>query len=274
MSSLTTDNNNLENNSKNDIAFASAFNYKRLLRDVKNIYKDPLTEHNIHYYHNDENCKEGYALIIGPKDTLYRLGFYFFKLCFPDDYPFSPPKVEFLTQGNNIRFNPNLYRNGKVCLSILNTWKGEQWTSCQSIKSVLLTIAMHCFTNTPLLNEPGVTLKHRDYKIYNDIIEYGNYTIAIKKCLLKKGFFGPDNKTKWNQFEPHIVRYIIDNKDTIINDFKEIIAEKNKNEEIKYTEDGKIEIAKKKWCGVYSMKINFDYQTALSGLINVLSKYK
>ena len=43
MSSLTTDNNNLENNSKNDIAFASAFNYKRLLRDVKNIYNSNVT---------------------------------------------------------------------------------------------------------------------------------------------------------------------------------------------------------------------------------------
>ena len=82
---------NVDDNSSNN-----AFNFKRLLKDVKHIFKEPLHDHGIYYYHNDENCKEGYALIIGPKDTLYRHGFYFFKLCFPDDYPFSPPKVEFL----------------------------------------------------------------------------------------------------------------------------------------------------------------------------------
>ena len=29
-----------------------------------------------------------------------------------------------------VRFNPNLYQNGKVCLSLLGTWSGgvdEQW---------------------------------------------------------------------------------------------------------------------------------------------------
>jgi len=39
------------------------------------------------------------------------------------DSNFSPiraPRCRLLTTGNNtVRFNPNLYRNGKVCLSIL-----------------------------------------------------------------------------------------------------------------------------------------------------------
>ena len=60
------------------------------------------------------------------------------------------------------RFHPNLYRNGKVCLSILNTWKGEQWTSCQTIRSILLTL-ITLFHNKPLLNEPGFTEKSSDF---------------------------------------------------------------------------------------------------------------
>ncbi|VDQ10554.1 unnamed protein product [Trichobilharzia regenti] len=39
--------------------------------------------------------------------------------------------VEFRTTAKNtFRFNPNLYEDGKVCLSILNTWHGsaeERW---------------------------------------------------------------------------------------------------------------------------------------------------
>ena len=53
------------------------------------------------------------------------------------------------------RFNPNFYRNGKVCLSILNTWEGEKWSSCQSIRSILITLQM-TMNETPLLNEPGI----------------------------------------------------------------------------------------------------------------------
>ena len=28
------------------------------------------------------------------------------------------------TGGNKVRFNPNLYDSGKVCLSLLGTWSG------------------------------------------------------------------------------------------------------------------------------------------------------
>ena len=44
-------------------------------------------------------------------------GFFYFVLHCPDDYPHSPPKVRLLTTGGGaVRFNPNLYANGKVCL--------------------------------------------------------------------------------------------------------------------------------------------------------------
>ena len=55
---------------------------------------------------------------------------------FTTDYPHSPPQVTYWTNGDNIRFNPNLYKCGKVCVSLLNTWRGDQWTSCQTISSV------------------------------------------------------------------------------------------------------------------------------------------
>jgi ubiquitin-protein ligase len=121
---------------------------------------------------------KGRALIIGPADTPYADGFYLFKFQFPANYPHVPPKVEFCTNDGYTRFNPNLYRTGKVCLSILNTWKGEAWSGCQTISSVLLALCT-ILNNEPLLNEPGVCKTHRDFEAYNAIIQYKNIEVAI-----------------------------------------------------------------------------------------------
>ena len=51
----------------------------------------------------------------------------------PSDYPKTSPFVKFETIDGRVRFNPNLYTAGKVCLSILGTWSGPPWTSCQNI---------------------------------------------------------------------------------------------------------------------------------------------
>ena len=158
---------------------------QRLLKDVKNIIKNPLTDNGIHYHHDEEDMMKGYALIIGPEDTPYFGGYYFFEFKFPYDYPHSPPKVNFCTNGEGIRFNPNLYVGGKVCVSLLNTWNGDQWTSCQTISTVLLTLCS-LLCNNPLLNEPGVNKNHRDIDNYNKIIEYSNINIAVCDVVNKK----------------------------------------------------------------------------------------
>jgi ubiquitin-conjugating enzyme E2 Z len=157
----------------------------RLLKDVKQIILNPLTENGIYYIHDDEDMLKGYALIVGPSETPYFSGYYFFELNYPVDYPHSPPKVKYLTNGNNVRFNPNLYKCGKVCISLLNTWRGEQWTSCQTISSVLLTLCT-LLCKEPLLNEPGVTRGHSDFKNYTDIIKYSNIDVAICDIISRK----------------------------------------------------------------------------------------
>lgn len=154
----------------------------RLIKDVKYIKKNPLDSNGIYYLHDEENLMTGYALIIGPEDTPYFGGFYFFEFSFTPNYPHEPPIVKYMTNGENIRFNPNFYRNGKVCISLLNTWRGDQWTSCQSISTVLLTLCT-LFVKDPLLNEPGIQRKHRDLEPYNKIIEYANYNVAICNVL-------------------------------------------------------------------------------------------
>jgi ubiquitin-conjugating enzyme E2 Z len=158
----------------------------RLLKDVKEIMKNPLTDNGIYYIHSEKNMMIGHALIVGPEDTVYFGGYFLFSFQFPDNYPFSPPIVTFLTNTGNIRFHPNLYQCGKVCLSILNTWYGEKWTSCQTISSVLLSL-LTIFSNNPLTNEPFVSSKATWLiQRYNVIIEYATLKIAIIDIIEKK----------------------------------------------------------------------------------------
>lgn len=161
---------------------------KRIMSDLKEIEDSKLGLDRIFVMYDDSNIGTVYAMIYGPEDTPYEFGYYFFKVVFPDNYPFSPPKVTYYTQGEDVRFNPNLYTCGKVCLSIINTWEGPGWTASSSLKSVLLSLVAHVFNSKPLTNEPGYeneTTFGKAIKEYNDILLYANYKIAILNMINK-----------------------------------------------------------------------------------------
>ena len=150
----------------------------RLLKDVKQIIRHPLTDNGIYYSHDESDMMKAYALIVGPSETPYFGGFYFFKFDFPQDYPFSPPKVTYMTNDGFTRYNPNLYKCGKVCVSILNTWAGDKWSSCQTINSILLTLCS-LLNSAPLNNEPGQSKLSIDFMPYQNSIQYCNIDFAI-----------------------------------------------------------------------------------------------
>lgn len=195
----------------------------RLLKDVKQIMRNPLTENGIYYIHDDEDMRKGYAMIVGPSDTPYFGGFYLFELTYPFDYPHSPPSVLYCTNGDRIRFNPNLYVCGKVCVSLLNTWRGEQWTSCQTISTVLLTLCS-LLCSDPLLNEPGVTEQHKDFEPYTRIIEYKNIEVATLKMINKNNSVFP---VKFDAFYTIMMEQFSKNKNATI-EFLEKKKEENK----------------------------------------------
>jgi len=131
---------------------------------------------------DDEKATLLRAIITGPEETPYTGGCYLFDIYFPPKYPSVPPQVNFRTTGGGlVRFNPNLYNCGKVCLSLLGTWEGaqgEQWnhetstmlqvrerstpfvssTHTRSIhlsSQVLISIQSLILCAEPYYNEPG-----------------------------------------------------------------------------------------------------------------------
>jgi ubiquitin-conjugating enzyme E2 Z len=119
---------------------------RRLLRDIQMVQEKLMQEQGIWYHMDESNMTKGLALIQGPQGTPYEGCLFLFSIQFPSDYPFSPPKVFFLTTDGKTRFHPNLYVDGKVCLSILGTFSGPSWSGAQSLSSVLMSI-LSMFTN-------------------------------------------------------------------------------------------------------------------------------
>ncbi|XP_052130198.1 ubiquitin-conjugating enzyme E2 Z-like [Frankliniella occidentalis] len=104
---------------------------------------------------DDEDFTIVHALISGATNTPYNGGFFYFILKCTSDYPLSPPKVKLMTTGaGTVRFNPNFYSCGKVCLSILGTWFGPGWLPSHTIEGVLISIQSVMCEN-PIYNEPG-----------------------------------------------------------------------------------------------------------------------
>ena len=65
----------------------------------------------------DDNDLFKWSIIFeGPEDTLYEGGYFKAELKFPSDYPNNPPDMKFISK----MWHPNIYEDGKVCISILH----------------------------------------------------------------------------------------------------------------------------------------------------------
>lgn len=169
---------------------AISISLRRAMRDVDTVCSrsaESLAAQGIYYIADDENVMRGLALLVGRPGTPYYGGFYFFRVEFPDDYPYSPLRLTSLTQDGITRFNPNLYINGKVCLSILNTWHdGPQWSGIQTLESVLLVVMSDVLNASPIQNEPAYhNVKPDDHQavLYNRSIFHSNVGVAMLRML-------------------------------------------------------------------------------------------
>ncbi|KAJ3189719.1 hypothetical protein HDU85_000003 [Gaertneriomyces sp. JEL0708] len=138
---------------------------KRLMREVRQLQaEDALPLHpsaSIFAHFSSDRSDIIRCILTGPSSTPYAYGCFVFDIYIPAPYPTVPPVVKLVTTGGGtVRFNPNLYNDGKVCLSLLGTWHGgsreEKWDATRSsIYQVLVSIQSMIMIADPLQNEPG-----------------------------------------------------------------------------------------------------------------------
>jgi len=159
----------------------------RLLREVRDISSQQIPV--VFGVPEESDILHWHGMILGPPHTPYSLGLFHFDLKFPQDYPNSAPKVLITTtSGGHVRFNPNLYATGKVCLSILGTWRaehsGEQWSAVQSSQSILLSI-QSLMNDAPYHNEPSFEADDGsgDVQRYNEKITHETLRVAVCEVM-------------------------------------------------------------------------------------------
>lgn len=195
---------------------------KRLLNELKRYNKSGTSLENgiiklsegLYLKTFEDDIKHYQGLVIGPDETPYENGMFVFDIEIPYDYPNSPPKVKFLTTDGVIRFNPNYYACGKVCLSILGTWSGPGWEATMNLETVMNVLHM-TFTEIPLQNEPGYQDRKDAYmQDYSEIVRYHTYNYAIINNLKNyNGFFKDIMKEEFNKRIPKIMENITKLKD-------------------------------------------------------------
>ncbi|EGO05192.1 hypothetical protein SERLA73DRAFT_164742 [Serpula lacrymans var. lacrymans S7.3] len=128
------------------------------------------------------------CLIIGPENTPYEDAPFVIDWMLDAGFPHSPPIAHFWSWTNgNGRVNPNLYEEGKVCLSILGTWAGdrnETWSAARSsLLQAFVSIQGLVLVKEPWFCEPayeklrGTEEGHVNSRLYNE-----------KAYVLSRGF--------------------------------------------------------------------------------------
>jgi ubiquitin-conjugating enzyme E2 G1 len=90
--------------------------------------KNPIDLVSVGLDEDNPNVFEWEILILGPDGTLYEGGFFKAKLVFPSDFPNMPPTMTFVSD----MWHPNVYEDGKVCISILHPPGEDEFNSQES----------------------------------------------------------------------------------------------------------------------------------------------
>lgn len=117
-----------------------------LQQQLRDVCKHPVEGFSIGLV-DDSNIYEWQVMIEGPSNTLFEGGLFPALLKFPKEYPEKPPTMTFMTPGF---YHPNVYPDGRVCISILHEAKedmfnqqediSEKWRPILGIESILVSV--------------------------------------------------------------------------------------------------------------------------------------
>lgn len=131
-------------------------------------------------FFEDDDLFKFFCYIIAPEDSVYNYKLIKLRFEIPHGYPLLPPMVKFI-QHTGSRLHPNLYVEGKVCLSILGTWPGESWAFGMTTDTVLRTI-QSLLDNKPYLHEP----QQLNSQEFNDYVRYNSWRSLLLDYVAKE----------------------------------------------------------------------------------------
>lgn len=136
------------------------------------------------------------VLIIGSEGTPYENAPFLLDFQLTEEFPTKPPVAHFhsWTNGHG-RVSPNLYEDGKVCLSVLGTWSGvaeENWTpSKSSLLQVFVSIQALVLVREPYFTEPAYEkLKGKDESKVNSRL-YNEKAYILSRGFVRKALEQP-----------------------------------------------------------------------------------
>jgi len=183
------------------------------------------------------------VMIIGPEGTPYENGCFLFDLYLPPNFPQECPKMKFLTTGGGqFYFNPNLYSEGKVCLSLLGTWEGPGWNAeTSTLLQLLVSLQGMVLVDYPLENEPGHEgmSQEADSLAYNKGIRHATLLYAMNWAF--------SNSESYSMFQSEAKLYLYANRERI-----EKQMEKWKGLNVQHMDD---------YCGYFSWVGQFKHTT-------------
>ncbi|XP_031327560.1 ubiquitin-conjugating enzyme E2 T-like isoform X2 [Photinus pyralis] len=94
---------------------------QRLLREIAKIAQSPPK-----------------GSIIGPENTPYYKGTFNLEILIPENYPFSPPSIKFLTKV----YHPNIDDSGRICLDLIKMPPKGNWKPTIGLEGLLIAIKM------------------------------------------------------------------------------------------------------------------------------------
>jgi ubiquitin-protein ligase len=190
---------------------------KRMMKDIQLMEQSELQ--GVYFKVSDESMFDVHLMIVGPSDTPYQNGLYFFTLNFDKEkHPFVPPKAKFYQGLQGTRFHPNFYSNGKVCLSLFNTWQGPKWSACQTLLSIA-SVILSLFDDNPLVHEPGFDdpMHIQKQNEYKQIISYMNIRniIEVMYSMNDSNIFGLFEK----EIDDHVQKNQVNIENFIVDKF-------------------------------------------------------
>jgi len=145
---------------------------KRLNNELTNLLKNELDGFVLTNYENIMIWK-GY--IEGPPNTPFEKGKFYIQFTFDEDYPFKPPSVKFLQS----IFHPNIYRDGKICVDILET---QNWAPSTQVSTIVLSLRSLFMDPNPMspANRDAAKLFLENKDLYNKKVK-DQIEINLKK---------------------------------------------------------------------------------------------